>query len=329
MTTKPATAPDRKALARDLAAEIGAETKYLGAPSFAYKVGPYTINKDASIDGEDLEAIRAFLIRHDYIHQEPAYEADEEDANSEAERLMEETVNDTEAVNTPEEPEESLSETGPADSEEDVIEQEPEESNSEDAETKVSVPISDMNPAGLVNLIRLIYAKQNLINAMLQSDFISIDEEVIDLLNDEKPDSAEAISEILQSEGDIGMFRGLDLKDGCASFIFPFNSSDPTHYTSFAKLLTALIGRARKAQRVNAKRIEPAEGEMKYYCNSMLAQLGFGGPDFKADRAALLGHLTGYAAFRSEEKMREFSERRKAAANAPADLEADSGEVAE
>ena len=328
MTSSPTVKADRKALANELAAEIGAEVEYLRAPSFAYRVGPYTINKDASIDGEDLVAIRDFLIRHDYIHQELAY-AVEEDANSEAERLTEETVNDTEAVNTPEEAEESLSETGPADSEEDVIEQEPEESNSEDAETKVSVPISDMNPAGLVNLIRLVYAKQNLINAMLQSDFISIDEEVIDLLNDEKPDSAEAISEILQSEGDIGMFRGLDLKDGCASFIFPFNSSDATRWTSFAKLLTALIGRARKAQRVNAKRIEPAEGEMKYYCNSMLAQLGFGGPDFKADRAALLGHLTGYAAFRSEEKMREFSERRKAAANAPADLEADSGEVAE
>ena len=72
MTTKPATAPDRKALARELAAEIGVETKYLGAPTFAYKIGPYTINKDASIDGEDLETIRAFLIRHDYIHQEPA-----------------------------------------------------------------------------------------------------------------------------------------------------------------------------------------------------------------------------------------------------------------
>ena len=37
MTTKPATAPDRKALARDLAAEIGAETKYLGAPSWKRK----------------------------------------------------------------------------------------------------------------------------------------------------------------------------------------------------------------------------------------------------------------------------------------------------
>ena len=328
MTSSPTVKADRKALANELAAEIGAEVEYLRAPSFAYRVGPYTINKDASIDGEDLVAIRDFLIRHDYIHQELAY-AVEEDAYSEAERLTEETVNDTEVVNTPEEPEESLSETGPADSEADVIEQEPEESNSEDAETKVSVPISDMNPAGLVNLIRLVYAKQNLINAMLQSDFISIDEEVIDLLNDEKPDSAEAISEILQSEGDIGMFRGLDLKDGCASFTFPFNSSDPTHYTSFAKLLTSLIGRARKAQRVNAKRIEPAEGEMKYYCNSMLAQLGFGGPDFKADRAALLGHLTGYAAFRNEEKMREFSERRKAAANAPANLRANSGEVAE
>ena len=329
MTTKTATTPDRKALARELAAEIGAETKYLGAPSFAYRVGPYTINKDASIDGEDLETIRAFLIRHDYIHQEPAYEVDEEDANSEAERLIEETVNDTEAGDTAEEPEENLRETGAADSEADVIERESEESSSEIAKTKASVPISDLTPAGLANLIRLVYAKQNLINAMMQSDFISIDEEVIDLLNDEKPDSVEAISEILQSEGDIGMFRGLDLKDGYAAFAFPSNGSDPTRWISFTKLLTALICRARKAQRVNAKRIEPAEGEMKYYCNSMLAQLGFGGPDFKADRAALLGHLTGYAAFRNEEKMREFSERRKAAANAPADLETDSGEVAE
>ena len=47
MTSTPNTTVDRKALAQELAQETGADVKYLGVPSCAYKVGPYTINKDA------------------------------------------------------------------------------------------------------------------------------------------------------------------------------------------------------------------------------------------------------------------------------------------
>ena len=298
MTMNPNTKIDRKALAKELAQEIGAEVKYLGVPSCAYQVGPYIINKDASIAGDDLEAIRGFLIQHDYIHQEPAVPVEE--------------PNDTEE---------------PASGSEEEI-----------TETNVSVPISELNTVSLVNLLKLVYAKQKLIAAMTQSDFIFIDEEVIDLLNDEKPDQVGMISELIESESKAGMIRGLQIKEDRLTFTFPFDGNEPTRWASYAKLPLAFIDRAKKAQHINAKRIDPTESEMKYYCNSLLMQLGFGGADFKADRAVLLGHFTGYAAFKSTDKMEahkaKFTERRKAARltehtqaePAEGDLEAGRGE---
>ena len=301
MTSNPTTKIDRKALVKELAAEIGADVKYLGAPTMAYKVGPYTVNKDASITGDDLKAIWDFLIRYDYIHQEPAAETESTQDN-----LDTETVSDT--------------------------------ATAEIIETKVSVPISELTPTAITNLLRLVFAKQKLIAAMTQSDFIFIDEEVIDLLNDEKPDAMESISELVQSEARVNMIRGIELDADKLTFTFPYDGDEPTNWASCAKLLTAMIERAKAAQHINAKRIDPIQSEMKYYCNSLLVQLGFGGADFKADRAVLLGHLTGYAAFKSADKMEahkiKFSERRKAARlaekasaeDAEPDLKADSAD---
>ena len=294
MTMNPNTMVDRKALAKELAQEIRAEVKYLGVPSCAYRVGPYTINKDSSIAGDDLETIRDFLIRHDYIHQEPAGQqdsetpADEQPADLETESASDDLITDSAST----------------DSEDDLT------------ETNVSIPISELTAVSLTNLLKLVYAKQKLISAMTQSEGIFIDEEVIDLLNDEKPDHVEMISELIGSESKVGMIRGLQIKEGRLTFTFPYSSDEPDRCASYAKLLLAFIGRAKKAQHINAKRIDPAESEMKYYCNSLLNQLGFGGTDFKPDRAVLLGHLTGYAAFKSADKMEahkiKFSERRKA-----------------
>ena len=49
--------------------------------------------------------------------------------------------------------------------------------------------------------------------------------------------------------------------------------------------------------------MDPLDSEMKYFCRSWLMQLGMGGADFKATRAALLNHLHGYAAFRTADRM--------------------------
>lgn len=47
---------DRKQLVNQIAQALGVEAKYLGAPGFAYQVGPYVINKQAEIEVDDTEA---------------------------------------------------------------------------------------------------------------------------------------------------------------------------------------------------------------------------------------------------------------------------------
>ena len=47
---------DRKQLVNQIAQAIGAKAEYLGAPGFAYQVGPYTINKRGEIEVDDTEA---------------------------------------------------------------------------------------------------------------------------------------------------------------------------------------------------------------------------------------------------------------------------------
>lgn len=47
---------DRKQLVNQIAQALGLEAKYLGAPGFAYQVGPYVINRQAEIEVDDTEA---------------------------------------------------------------------------------------------------------------------------------------------------------------------------------------------------------------------------------------------------------------------------------
>ncbi len=71
---------DRKTRAKALAAELGTEARYMGLPSYAYQVGPYTVNRDGSIDGEKFEPIRGVRIREGLIAEdaETAPESEED-----------------------------------------------------------------------------------------------------------------------------------------------------------------------------------------------------------------------------------------------------------
>ena len=85
----PTNTQNRKVLAQELSRLIGEPYTYLGVPSCAYQVGPYRINKDGSIDGDDLEAIRSFLLENDYIHETIGVEPEENHpapADSEADK---------------------------------------------------------------------------------------------------------------------------------------------------------------------------------------------------------------------------------------------------
>ena len=74
----PTNVQNRKVLAQELSRLIGEPYTYLGVPSCAYQVGPYRINKDGSIDGDDFGAIHSFLVENDYIHETIGVEPEED-----------------------------------------------------------------------------------------------------------------------------------------------------------------------------------------------------------------------------------------------------------
>ena len=271
---------DRKAMAKALAAELGTEARYMGMPTCAYRVGPYTVNKDGSINGDDFEPIRSFLIREGLI-EESAAAAPETEEDPVIEALAE-----------------GLSHVPSIDSIH-------ENRGGEDTVTSmsVSIPTDGYAPQALINLLRTFFSRQKLLNAMMKGGAIHIDQELVDRLAEEKPDTAERIQEILRNEIDAGLCEGIHLEDGKLTVDFPFDESDPTAWTAYSKVIIAMADRAKTQRNASAAPLSPEDSEMKYFCRSWLIQLGFGGPEHKEDRRVLLGHLHGFAAFRTADKM--------------------------
>jgi hypothetical protein len=167
----------------------------------------------------------------------------------------------------------------------------------------VSIPTDGYAPQVLINLLRTFFSRQKLLNAMMKGGAIHIDQELVDRLAEEKPDTAERIQEILRNEIDAGLCEGIHLEDGKLTVDFPFDESDPTAWTAYSKVIIAMTDRAKTQRNASAAPLSPEDSEMKYFCRSWLIQLGFGGPEHKEDRRVLLGHLHGFAAFRTADKM--------------------------
>ena len=55
------TGPERKSLVAAISQELNAQTNYLGAPTFAYEVGGYHIDKNGVVTGPDNLALEADL----------------------------------------------------------------------------------------------------------------------------------------------------------------------------------------------------------------------------------------------------------------------------
>ena len=193
----------------------------------------------------------------------------------------------------------------------------------------ISISIGDMTPKTMRGLIRILYARQKLLAAMVQNSDILIDGELIDLLDDEKPDSIERILELVQNEVRADMFKGIQLTSDSLGITVPGAEHSQEEIAVYARLLELILERARSAGNVSRKLLDPADDEMKYCCYSFLTQLGMAGPEHSIHRRLLTGHLKGYAAFKSKTQLdahiARITARRRAkreTVNAPADLEA-------
>ena len=196
---------------------------------------------------------------------------------------------------------------------------------------ELSVPCNDLTPQQLIKLIRILYSRQKLLAAMLKNEQIHMDRELVELIELEKPDTNFRICNLAQNKVATRMLTGMNVTDEV--FTLALAGTDHSDdLPTYVRLMAALLTRAKAAGFVSAKLIAPAEGEMKYYVNSFLNQLGFGGADHKEDRRILMGHIKGYAAFKNNTQMDKhktrLKEKRHAARqeSAPSDLEAGDAE---
>ena len=264
---------DRKALVKAIAEELGTTSTYLRAPTYGYQIGDFTVDRDGNIIGEDFTALQDFLRRNGYVNDEPAA--------------------DQEAV-TEAQPDEEVH----ADSKAEPITQ-----------MDISIPARNAAVAQLKNLIFMLHSRQTLINRMTDSNCLNIPDILVDRLQENTPETLEDLTSLLDDSRAVAELTGFDFRDGKVSMTFPFDETQPERWTTYANLLNRIYDAAMKATRVFPERVEPDDQNEKYLAHVWLQRLGYHGADFKAERKILLGHLKGYCAFGSGDKMQAHKEK--------------------
>ena len=192
------------------------------------------------------------------------------------------------------------------DAEASVTKTEPTEQDSEITQMELSFPVEDWTVPQLKNFLHTLYSNQHILRRMMQSDALYIDRQMMERLDEAQ---TPADFEALLADGlATGLLKGCRIQDGRFTLEAIRDDRDPARWQVYATLLSAILEHAKAAKRVFLRADADPENE-KYRANSFLMRLGFGGPEHKPLRRVLLGHLNGYAAFRSAAGMQAHREK--------------------
>ena len=262
------TGAQRKTLVTALTEILATESKYLGAPSFAYQVGEYHIDKTGTLTGPDnRELIATLLHPHKFVPVTTEYETPDEAGIDEAPLVTdgqptEEAPVSEEALVT-EEP--TLSEDAPEAEEgpakADEIVEEPTELETETDSISITLPLDGFTPENIDNLCKMIAAKEPLIKKALGVDAIPI--------------------KVLEN--------GIE---------FPWFTADHSdNLMAYAQFITALCTTAQEKKRVTAKPQETFENE-RFAMRVWLIGLGLVGQEYGQIRKLMTKQLSGNGSWR-------------------------------
>lgn len=261
---------NRKEMVKAICELTGMNATYLFTPTYAYQIGPITVNRGGCIVCEDeamLSTIEPMLIERGWLEAEetPEAPADFKDMPETAAPISVEQMD-------------------------------------------ITMPVPGWTVAQMTNLLRMICSKQALINRMLGWDMLSIEESFVKAISENPPESTADLEARVQEAIEAGSVRGFRLSDEQVTLSTPFAQDEPTRWTAYADLLKGMLRIAETATRINLKRLDDPENE-KYHANSWLMRMGLRGPQYKETRRILMGHLIGFAAFRSVADMQVHKER--------------------
>ena len=265
---------NRKDMVKAISELTELPSTYMGMPSAAFQIGPITVNRDGTTDCEDetmIETIKPMLIEHGWLDTEA-----EPEAPAEAPADSKEIPEDTETLSV--------------------------------AQMDITMPVENWTVGQLTNLLRMLYSKQYIINRMLDYDMLYIEESFVTAISENPPETAAVFEERMLRAIEADCIRGFRITDSKVTLSAPFVEDEPTRWTAYADLLKGILKTAETASRISVKRLDDLDNE-KYHANSWLMRMGFGGADYKETRRILMGHLTGFAAFKSAADMEAHKER--------------------
>ena len=273
---------DRKAMVRRLSEHLQTPAVYLYTPTYAFRIGEIMVNRDASVSGEReaLLPAAACLLENGYITELPGEltEADSEAPSKEA------PADAASAEETPEhtEPAEDISVTT----------------------LRIYEPCWTVQ--SLTNFMHMLYARQDLINRMLQMNCLRIDEVFIQALASEMMTSVGDFEALLHRAILDEHVTGVNIDHDAVLVELPWEK-DSIRWVFYSQIISACIKAAKTAKRVLPRRLD-SEAD-KYHANAWLARLGFGGPEHKELRSTLMSHLSGYAAFKTADRMQAHKDK--------------------
>ncbi len=312
------TGSERKALVGAISTALGIPAKYLGAPSFAYEVGGYHIDKDGTLTGPDNPDLEELLHQAGFDEDGDSREYDEDDicesgldelpdidqhhpgryVNPDApitdtmQRQLDEVIA-FEDLKMDGREELGLGRTRRENFQgENGMQASDVPEPDDDIGLVIEMPRSSISDTALENLKRLVESKATLIKKALGADCLKI-----------------------------------ELADELIHFPWFECVPEPDVISATTHFVEKMLDAAKSQKRVTAK--EKETDNEKYAFRCFLLRLGFIGDEYKETRRVLLRNLSGSAAFRSGTKKGLSSDELYTDTDGPAEEEATNDEISE
>lgn len=291
------TGSERKSLVGAICTVLDAPTKYLGAPTFAYEVGDYHIDKAGTVSGPDN------LDLEDSLHQ-AGFDAD----------------GDSREYDEADTYENGLGGIGALDEFPDIDQHHPGQYANPDAPITEAMQrqlegvhafedlrMDGREELGLGRTRREDFQGEN---GMQASDVPEPDEDiglVIEMPRSSFTDTAlDNLKRLVKSKGSLikkalsAETLELAITDDEVGFPWFEDGTDPDAVKAYTHFVAALCEMARVQKRVTAKEKETDNDKYAFRC--FLLRLGFIGAAYKEERKILLKNLSGSSAFRDGQK---------------------------
>lgn len=261
---------DRKPLVAAISQILDKPAVYQGAPSFAYTVGDFTIDRNgvlsynSNIHPDFAAVLISDLQERGFVAEIVSDTDNNDELTAENAAATDNSTATTEASLEADEAEESIETTADISVMENIASTEVTDTDSPDILT-IEVPDTGFTPEAKENIRKIVASKKTVLEKALEADGLSIVE-----------------------------------KDGKITFPWFTLHGIDGEADAYSRLVTAICKMAKEQKRVTATE-KPVENE-KFTMRLFLIRLGFIGDEYKTARKILLSNLTGNASWKSGQK---------------------------